>query len=223
MSWSVLLAARVDCCSGSLSAVFVTCAGVMLWQEWLPRYISRGLGVLATPPPPGGGQLLTSILFIVPLLRLRVFRQLLACWDSKSVSACLAGPGVIFLRAGVLQACFVLLHPCLRILLAIHSEATACMRQLMCTAVILLLQWVSQLSSDQLVPLHHNAHFMYPACLFFLYICEATACMRPKPALMYVHCSSESAQVVRSAHPSHAFIMHICSTLHVYFSYYILI
>jgi hypothetical protein len=30
MSWSVLLAARVDCCFGSLSAVFVTCAGVML-------------------------------------------------------------------------------------------------------------------------------------------------------------------------------------------------
>jgi hypothetical protein len=52
--------------------------------------------------------------------------------------------------------------PCLRILLAIYSEATACMRQLMCTAV-------SQLRSDQLVPLHHHAHFMYPACLFFLY------------------------------------------------------
>jgi hypothetical protein len=48
-----------------------------------------------------------------------------------------------------------------RILLAIYSEATACMRQLMCTAV-------SQLSSDQLVPLHHHALFMYPACLFFL-------------------------------------------------------
>jgi hypothetical protein len=57
-----------------------------------------------------------------------------------------------------LQACFVLLHPCLRILLAIYSEATACMRQLMCTAV-------RQLSSDQLVPLHHHAHFIYPACL----------------------------------------------------------
>jgi hypothetical protein len=61
-----------------------------------------------------------------------------------------------------LYICFVLLHPCLRILLAIYSEATACMRQLMCTAV-------SQLRSDQLVPLHHHAHFMYPACLFFLY------------------------------------------------------
>jgi hypothetical protein len=46
---------------------------------------------------------------------------------SKSVSTCLAGPGVIFLRAGALQACFVLLHPCLRILLAIYSEAAACM------------------------------------------------------------------------------------------------
>jgi hypothetical protein len=51
-------------------------------------------------------------------------------------------------------------HPA-RILLAIYSEAIACMRQLMCTAV-------SQLSSDQLVPLHHHAHFIYPACLFFL-------------------------------------------------------
>jgi hypothetical protein len=79
------------------------------------------------------------------------------------VSTCLAGPGVIFLRAGALQACFVLLHPCLRILLAIYSQATACMRQLMCTAV-------SQLRSDQIVPLHHHAHFMYPACLFFLYM-----------------------------------------------------
>jgi hypothetical protein len=28
---------------------------------------------------------------------------------------------------------------------------------------------VSQLRSDQLVPLHHHAHFIYPACLFFLY------------------------------------------------------
>jgi Na+/H+-dicarboxylate symporter len=70
---------------------------------------------------------------------------------------------VIFLRAGALQACFVLLHPCLRILLAIYSEATACMRQLMCTAV-------SQIRLDQLVPLHHYAHLMYPACLFFLYV-----------------------------------------------------
>jgi hypothetical protein len=50
------------------------------------------------------------------------------------VYSCLAGPGVILLRAGALQACFVLLHPCLRILLVIYSEATACMRQLMCTA-----------------------------------------------------------------------------------------
>jgi hypothetical protein len=51
----------------------------------------------------------------------------------------------------------------IRILLAIYSEATTCMRQLMCTAV-------SQLRSDQLVPLHHHAHFMYPACLLFSYI-----------------------------------------------------
>jgi hypothetical protein len=77
------------------------------------------------------------------------------------------GRTMIFLRAGVLQACFVLLHPCLRILLAIYSEARgpqlACVSSYMCTAVVM-----SQLSSDQLVPLHHHAHFMYPACLFFL-------------------------------------------------------
>jgi hypothetical protein len=36
------------------------------------------------------------------------------------------------------------------------------MRQLMCTAV-------SQLRSDQLIPLHHYAHLLHPACLFFLY------------------------------------------------------
>jgi hypothetical protein len=57
---------------------------------------------------------------------------------------------------------YIVYYPCLRILLAIYSEATACIRQLMCTAV-------SQLRSDQLVPLHHHAHFIYPACLFFLY------------------------------------------------------
>jgi hypothetical protein len=39
---------------------------------------------------------------------------------------------IFFLRAGVLQASIVLLHPCLRILLAIYNEATACMRQLIC-------------------------------------------------------------------------------------------
>jgi hypothetical protein len=55
---------------------------------------------------------------------------------------------------------FVLLHPCLRILLAIYSGATACMRQLMCTAV-------SQLSSDQLVPLHHSAYLLCHAFLHF--------------------------------------------------------
>jgi hypothetical protein len=69
----------------------------------------------------------------VPLLH--ACCQVTSCVLSKSVSTCLAGPGVIFLRAGALQASFVLLHPCLRILLAMYSEATACIRQLMCTAV----------------------------------------------------------------------------------------
>jgi hypothetical protein len=51
---------------------------------------------------------------------------------------------------------------CMQAYIYIYTyQATACMRQLMCTAV-------SQLSSDQLVPLHHHAHCMYPACLFFL-------------------------------------------------------
>jgi hypothetical protein len=48
------------------------------------------------------------------------------------------------------------------------------MRQLMCTAV-------SQLSSDQLVPLHHHAHFIYPACLFFLIL---LAIRQPQPSLI---------------------------------------
>jgi hypothetical protein len=40
------------------------------------------------------------------------------------------------------------------------SEAVACMRQLLCTAV----------SPDlQLIPLHHCAHLLYPACLIFLH------------------------------------------------------
>jgi hypothetical protein len=46
-----------------------------------------------------------------------------------------------------------------------YSEATACMRQLMCTTA------VSQLRSDQLVPLHQHAHyFMYPTCMSFFSI-----------------------------------------------------
>jgi tRNA G18 (ribose-2'-O)-methylase SpoU len=44
------------------------------------------------------------------------------------------------------------------------NEATACMRQLMCTAV------VSQLSSDQLTPLHQSAQltFAVPCMSIFL-------------------------------------------------------
>jgi hypothetical protein len=75
----------------------------------------------------------------------------------------LAGPGVIFLRAGALQAS-LFLSCCIHVyalLLTMYSEATACIRQLMCTAV-------SQLSSAQIIPLHHYAYLLYPACLFFL-------------------------------------------------------
>jgi hypothetical protein len=56
---------------------------------------------------------------------------------------------------------FVLLHPCLHILLAMYSEATACMRHNMCTAVS-----SAQLSSSH--SLHHYAHLLYPVCLIFL-------------------------------------------------------
>jgi hypothetical protein len=56
------------------------------------------------------------------------------------------------------------------VLLAIYSTVAslvrpqlACVSSYMCTAV-------SQLRSDLLVPLHHHAHFIYPACLFFLYM-----------------------------------------------------
>jgi uncharacterized protein with PQ loop repeat len=101
--------------------------------------------VLATPPPPGGGQLLTSCCAFAACA---CFQVTSCC--SKCVSTCLAGPGVIFLRARALQACFVLLHPCLRILLAIYSEATTCMRQLMCTAVSQL----GQISSSHSIIMH---------------------------------------------------------------------
>jgi hypothetical protein len=49
-------------------------------------------------------------------------------------------------------------YVCASYLVAMYSEATACMRQLMCAAM-------SQLISDQLIPLHHYAHLLYPACL----------------------------------------------------------
>jgi hypothetical protein len=77
------------------------------------------------------------------------------------VSTCLAGPGVIFLRAGALQACFVLLHPCLRILLAIYSEATACMRQLTCA--------LQRVSSDQVSSSH--SIIMHISCTLHVYFC----------------------------------------------------
>jgi hypothetical protein len=162
MNWSVLLAARVDCCSGwkPVCCVCDLCrCHVMTRVATLSIYISRGLGVLATSPPPGGGQLLTSCCAFAVcawfqvtsclLLKVRVY---LSCWAWSD-----------FPTGGALQSSFVLLHPCLRILLAIYSEATACMQQLMCTAV-------SQLNSDQLIPLHHYAHLMYPPCLYFLYV-----------------------------------------------------
>jgi hypothetical protein len=74
------------------------------------------------------------------------------------------------------------MHEYMYILLAIYSEATACMRQLMCTAV-------SQLRSDQLVPLHHHhAHFMYPACLFFLYMSpESCSCTPVTHTISQLH------------------------------------
>jgi hypothetical protein len=45
-----------------------------------------------------------------------------------------------------------------------YSEATACIRQLMCTAV-------SQLSSDQVIPLHViMVHICFALHVYFLYI-----------------------------------------------------
>jgi hypothetical protein len=120
--------------------------------------------VLATPPPPRGGQLLTSccafaacayfqVISCVPRLKVRVY---LSCWAWSDFPTGGGAPGLLCLAASMCT------HP--SVLLDIYSEATAaCMRPLMCTAV-------SQLRSGQLVPLHHHAHFMYPACLFFLYM-----------------------------------------------------
>jgi hypothetical protein len=44
----------------------------------------------------------------------------------------------------------------------LRPQLACVIRSCECTAV-------SPLSSDQLVPLHHYAHLMYPACLFFLF------------------------------------------------------
>jgi hypothetical protein len=86
------------------------------------------------------------------------------------MSTCLAGPGVIFQRAGALRATFVSLgasvsthascSPCT------YSEATACICHSMCTAV----------SSDQIRSSHSiimHICFIYPACLIFLIHVEA--------------------------------------------------
>jgi hypothetical protein len=61
-----------------------------------------------------------------------------------------------------------------------------------------------QLRSDQLVPRLHYAHLMYPACLF--------SYMPSLHASAHVHCSESDQIIIISI------IMHICCTLHVYFS-----
>jgi hypothetical protein len=115
-------------------------------------------------PRPGGGQLLTSCCAFAACACFQVS----SCVLSKSVStiylsSCWAWSD--FPRTGALQASFVLLHPSLRILLAMYSEATAGI--LMCTAV-------SQLSSDEFIipPSIKYAYLLYPAilhaCLLFL-------------------------------------------------------
>jgi hypothetical protein len=80
-----------------------------------------------------------------------------------------ARPGVIFLRWGrfrpVLSCC---IHPCLHILTrhaqCVMRPSLACVTTCMCT------HYCSQ-PSDQLIPLHHCAHYLlYPACLFLSYI-----------------------------------------------------
>jgi hypothetical protein len=68
--WSVLLAARVYCCSGSLSAVFVTCAGVMLYDE--SGYPTKRPGGVGDTSPARGRPV--AHIMLCPLLRVRVFR-----------------------------------------------------------------------------------------------------------------------------------------------------
>jgi hypothetical protein len=66
-------------------------------------------------------------------------------------------------RSSVYMLLSMSTHPSARHLQQ-SSEATACMRQLLCTAV-------SQLSSDQLVPLHHHARTLHVPCMsIFSYI-----------------------------------------------------
>jgi hypothetical protein len=130
--------------------------------------------VLVTPPPPRGGQLLTSCCAFAAcacfqvtscvLLKVRVY---LSCWA-----------WTYFPTGGGLQACFVLLHPCLRILLAIYSEATACMRQLMCTAVSRLR------SSDQISSSHSIiVHISCTLHVYFSYISMVLLLMFLSPPL----------------------------------------
>jgi hypothetical protein len=141
--------------------------------------------VLATPPPPGGGQLLTSCCasaacacFQVTscvLLKVRVY---LSCWAWSDFPTGGGAPGL-----------FVLLHPCLRILLAIYSEATACMRQLMCTAV-------SQIRSARPTPSSCTFHlpcmsifliYAYFSCIESQYGTCSPACMLQIPLLHACH------------------------------------
>jgi hypothetical protein len=141
------------CCSDSLTSTYRTCVllscmcrcHVMTCAATLHQQKPGGIGGTS----PASGRPVANLMLCLRCLYVRVFfRYPLACC-SASVSTCLAGPGVIFLRAGAPQASFVLLHPCQYILLAMYSEVTACMHQLLCTAVS-----SAQLSSSHSIILH---------------------------------------------------------------------
>jgi len=120
------------------------------------------------------------------------------CFLRPCLLVLLAGPGVIFLRAGALQASFVLLHPCLHILLAMYSEVTACMHQLLCTAVS-----SAQISSSHSIIMHicltlHVSFFLYIACLL--------TCLHAVLACMRHMCTAACSDQISSLVPLHHYI-----------------
>jgi hypothetical protein len=95
INWSVLLAARVDCCSGSLSAVGCICdlrrCHVMTRVATLHQQRPGGVG--DTSPAPG--RLVAHILLCLCCVCVFSGNFLRAAQSPYLLGHCLAGPGVI--------------------------------------------------------------------------------------------------------------------------------
>jgi hypothetical protein len=121
-----------------------------------------------------------------------------------SVSTCLAGHGVILIRAGALQACFVLLHPCLCILLAIYSEATACMSA---SAHHVHCSESAQLRSARPTP--SSCTFHVPCCMS-IFLIYATVLVSGGAAAAACDCHLPIPCI--AMHPLHPTYLHRCHT-----------